>query len=78
VSLRVQLLPLLNGEDDQGALVFQDQLLVAVMSRLSEQHGRTEGFWYVECGFGPVAKVCDQEFPDMDAALIALKAHVPE
>jgi hypothetical protein len=50
--------------------------MVAVLSRLSSEHGHTEGYWFVECAFGPAANACDEEFPDMDGALEALKLRV--
>jgi hypothetical protein len=59
---------LANGEDSEGALVLSDGLLLAVLSRLSPQHGVSEGRWFLECGFGVVSG-CHEEFADVDTAM---------
>lgn len=38
--------------DEQGRLVFHGERLVAVLVRLSDQHGDMAGRWYLEHGFG--------------------------
>jgi hypothetical protein len=73
VTLTVQLVGLANGHDNEGALVFGNGLLVAVLSRLSPQHGASEGRWFLECGFGVVSG-CHEEFADIDAAIAWLES----
>ncbi|RYZ14675.1 MAG: hypothetical protein EON61_02680 [Alphaproteobacteria bacterium] len=68
MKLSVQSILLANGEDRQGALVFRDKSLVAVLSRLSREHGPSEGFWFLECAFGPLSG-CHLEFANRDAAV---------
>jgi hypothetical protein len=64
---------LANGGDDEGALLFEDGLLVAVMSRLAPDHGNRGGHWYVECSFGAV-QGCHRDFKDLGAACDMLEA----
>jgi hypothetical protein len=68
VTLTVQPVGLANGDDNEGALVFSGGLLIAVLSRLSPQHEKSEGRWFLECGFGVVSD-CHEEFADIDAAI---------
>jgi hypothetical protein len=37
--------------DDEGVLVFRDDVLLAVLSRLGEMHEDLAGHWYVEAYF---------------------------
>jgi len=39
-----------NTPDEEGRLVFANNRLVAVLVRLSEQHGRKAGCWYLGMG----------------------------
>ena len=36
-----------NAPDEEGCLVFADNRLVAVLVRLSHEHGRKAGRWYL-------------------------------
>jgi hypothetical protein len=74
VTYTVQPIRLANGEDSEGALVLSGSLLMAVLSRLSEQHGSSEGHWFLECGFGAAA-YCHEEFASIDAAIAWLERH---
>ena len=67
MSLTVQTIRIANRDDTHGALVFNGDFLIAVLSCLSPQHGDHSGWWYLECGFGPASNHRD-EFPDLDAA----------
>jgi hypothetical protein len=51
LSLQPVRLPL--GDDTEGRLVFADDVLVAVLVRLSELHGEAGGSWFLETSFGP-------------------------
>ncbi len=43
-----------RSDDAESQLVFADGFLVAVLVRLSEQHGADAGKWFLEAGFGPI------------------------
>jgi hypothetical protein len=75
VSLTVQTIRIANRDDTHGALVFAGEALVAVLARLSSQHGDRAGWWYLECGFGPATNHRD-EFPDLDAACAWIDAQL--
>lgn len=57
-----------NSDDAESQLVFADGFLVAVLVRLSEQHGADAGKWFLEAGFGPVNRVAPSLFEDLGAA----------
>ncbi|MEL6062231.1 MULTISPECIES: hypothetical protein [unclassified Methylobacterium] len=59
-----------QSDDAESQLVFADGFLVAVLVRLSEQHGADAGKWFLEAGFGPVASICPPVFPDLAAARV--------
>ncbi len=60
---------LTDSHDQEGRLVFIDDLLVAVLVRLSDQHVGSAGLWYLEAGFGLVAHKEAPLFDDLDAAV---------
>ncbi|HEV2558786.1 MAG TPA: hypothetical protein VGU45_09180 [Microvirga sp.] len=41
-----------TGYDEEGALIYADGRLVAVLVRLSDLHEAEAGHWYLEAGFG--------------------------
>jgi hypothetical protein len=41
-----------GGPDEEGCLVFAEGRLVAVLVRLSDEHGERAGHWFFEVGFG--------------------------
>jgi len=55
-------------DDEEGFLVFGDGRLVAVLVRLSDQHGALAGQWYFEHGFGPLDGLGHPHFASLDAA----------
>lgn|ERR1700712_622091 len=57
-----------NSDDSESQLVFADGFLVAVLVRLSEQHGEDAGRWFLEAGFGPVDPVLKPHFADLGEA----------
>jgi hypothetical protein len=67
VSLTVQTIRIANRDDDHGALVFTGEFLIAVLSRLSSEHGDHAGWWYLECSFGPAVDHRDS-FPSLEEA----------
>src|SRR5829696_8992499 len=53
MSLTLQPVRVATGSDEDGMLVLTDeQRLVAVLTRLSEQHEGAAGHFYLEAGFG--------------------------
>ena len=57
-----------QGEDEEGCLVFNDDRLVAVLVRLSSQHGALAGRWHLEHGFGALGGLEHPNFANLDAA----------
>jgi hypothetical protein len=66
LTLRFELVRIANTEDQEGRLVFEDDRLIAVLSRLIGQD-EPEG-WFTEALFGPLAlRDRDQAtFSDLD------------
>ncbi|MDR7037796.1 hypothetical protein J2X36_002547 [Methylobacterium sp. BE186] len=58
-----------GSSDEECELVFADSRLVAVLVRLSEEHGDEAGLWFLEAGFGRVDHPDPPTFADLDAAL---------
>jgi hypothetical protein len=52
VTLAIQQVRLGNVDDTDGALVYREDVLAAVLSRLSVEHGERAGRWFIEIGFG--------------------------
>jgi hypothetical protein len=57
-----------NASDEEGCLVFANNRLVAVLVRLSAEHGRKAGRWYLEHGFGKLDRLAHPIFADLDEA----------
>ena len=58
-----------TGLDEEGLLIFDnDQRLVAVLTRLSDQHEELSGHWFLEVGFGRINSRNHPTFADIDAA----------
>ncbi len=57
-----------DAADQEGCLVFADNRLVAVLVRLSKEHGRKAGRWYLEHGFGKLEGPVHPIFADLDEA----------
>jgi hypothetical protein len=57
-----------NAPDEEGCLVFANNRLVAVLVRLSTEHGRKAGRWYLEHGFGKLDRLSHPIFADLDEA----------
>ena len=69
MSLTLQPVRVATGSDEDGMLVFTDeQRLVAVLTRLSDQHEGAAGHWYLEAGFGWLDGPNHPTFSDLDAA----------
>ncbi len=57
-----------NTPDEDGCLVFADNRPVAVLVRLSKEHGRKAGRRYLEHGFGKLDGPAHPIFTDLDEA----------
>ena len=69
MSLRLQPVQVATGSSDtERQLVFADGFLVAVLVRLSDDHGDEAGMWFLEVGFGRVGDPRQPKFADLDAA----------
>ena len=69
MSLHLQPAQVATGSDDQeGQLIFHAGRLVAVLVRLSDQHGDQAGKWFLEAGFGCVNDPSSPVFTDLDEA----------
>jgi len=64
-----------NAPDEEGCLVFADNRLVTVLVRLSEEHGRKAGRWYLEHGFGKLDRPDHPIFTDLKDARDWLAHH---
>ena len=71
MSLQLQPVRIATGSHDQESeLVFAEGLLVAVLVRLSDEHGDDAGLWFLEAGFGRAAPPPQSpKFTDLDEAL---------
>ena len=65
-----------SSQDSNGQLVFADGFLVAVLVRLSDQHGADVGLWFLEAGFGLTAVMSAPLFLDLDAAQDWIERHL--
>jgi hypothetical protein len=62
--------------DEQGVLVFVDDSLFAVLSRLGEIHGELQGQWYIEAYFGSTQlNVPHDTFATLEEAELRLAEH---
>jgi hypothetical protein len=69
MTLRLQPVQVGTGSFDvDGQLVFDDDLLAAVLVRLSEVHEDLAGMWFLEAGFGLVGTAHRPTFAKLDAA----------
>jgi hypothetical protein len=69
MTLALQPVRVGNGSDEDGMLVFDDrQRLMAVLTRLGDQHGEVSGCWFLEAGFGRLDGPNHPVFADLDAA----------
>ncbi|MBV9824119.1 MAG: hypothetical protein JO001_00325 [Alphaproteobacteria bacterium] len=58
-----------GGADTEGCLLFHNGALVAVMVKLSDDHGgELSGKWYLEQAFGSQEYIDHPIFNDLDAA----------
>ncbi|MDR7038625.1 hypothetical protein J2X36_003395 [Methylobacterium sp. BE186] len=69
MSLHLEPIRVATGSgDEEGRLVLMQDRLVAVLVRLSEQHGPDAGRWFLEAGLGPLAGPDQPSFAGLDEA----------
>ncbi|GJD53078.1 hypothetical protein OPKNFCMD_5849 [Methylobacterium crusticola] len=69
MSLHFQPVQVATGSaDTESQLVFADGFLVAVLVRLSDDHGEDAGLWFLEAGFGRVDDPLQPTFSDLGEA----------
>jgi len=69
MSLKLQPVQVATGSDDtESQLVFSEGFLVAVLVRLSDEHGDEAGMWFLEAGFGRVDDPSQPKFADLGVA----------
>lgn len=69
MNLRLQPVQVATGSSDtESCLVFSDGFLVAVLVRLSDDHGDAAGAWFLEAGFGPLDHPKPPTFTNLDEA----------
>jgi hypothetical protein len=76
VTLKLQPVRVAEGEDGEGCLVFRDEILIAVLVRLSAQHEGQVGSWFFEKGFGALDTPEHPVFEDLDAASLWIQARL--
>ncbi|UYW34497.1 hypothetical protein [Methylorubrum extorquens] len=70
MSLRLQPIQVATGSaDTESHLVLSEGFLVAVLTRLSDDHEDRAGMWFLEAGFGRVDHPNPPTFSDLDEAL---------
>ena len=69
MNLTTQHILLGNADDRDGVLVLDGDVLVAVLCRLSAEHGDQVGHWFIECSFG-VGPISRDSFATMEDACI--------
>jgi hypothetical protein len=57
-----------GSDDDEGQLVLSGSKLVAVLVKLSLDHGDASGLWFMEKGFGAFNGPGHPTFADLPAA----------
>jgi hypothetical protein len=67
MSLQLQPVQVATASSDtEGQLVLAGEFLVAVLVRLSDEHGAQAGKWFLEQGFGRVDHASPPLFADLD------------
>lgn len=69
MPLTLQPIRMATGFDEEGTLVLdEEQRLVAVLVRLSDENEVAPGQWFLEAGFGRLDGISYPTFADLDAA----------
>jgi hypothetical protein len=69
MSLTLQPIRVATGFEEDGMMVLdEEERLVAVLVRLSDENEVAPGQWYLEAGFGQIDGVQHPGFADLDTA----------
>jgi hypothetical protein len=69
MSLTLQPIRVATGFDEEGMMVLdEEQRLVAVLVRLSDENEVAPGQWYLEAGFGRIDGTSHPHFSNLDMA----------
>ncbi|CAO4132560.1 hypothetical protein [Methylorubrum extorquens] len=69
MNLHLQPVQVATGSDGgESRLVFHESFLVAVLVRMSDEHGAEVGKWFLEAAFGRVDDPNPPIFADLDEA----------
>ncbi len=68
MSLTLQPIRVATGFDEEGMMVLNEQRLVAVLVRLSDDNEVAPGQWYLEAGFGRLDGGSHPTFSNLDMA----------
>ncbi|KQP38320.1 hypothetical protein ASF49_04745 [Methylobacterium sp. Leaf104] len=63
-----------ESSDEEGRLVLAEGILVAILVRLSSDHGAEAGCWFLEVGFGRLGSPRPAPFLDLAEALTWIAA----
>jgi hypothetical protein len=67
MSLTLQPIRVATGFDEEGMMVLdEEQRLVAVLVRLSDENEVAPGQWYLEAGFGRIDRINHPTFSNLD------------
>ncbi|WP_414474379.1 hypothetical protein [Microvirga sp. M2] len=68
MSFTFQPIRVATGFDEEGMLVLDEERLVAVLVRLSDNNEVSPGQWYLEAGFGQIDGINHPTFSNLDMA----------
>ena len=68
MTLTLQPMRVATGFDEEGMMVLNEQRLVAVLVRLSDENEVAPGQWYLEAGFGRLDGGSHPTFSNLDMA----------
>ena len=69
MTLTPQPIRVATGFDEEGMMILdEEERLVAVLVRLSDENEVAPGQWYLEAGFGPIDGVSHPTFSNLDMA----------
>ena len=68
MTLTLQPIRVATGFDEEGMMVLDDERLVAVLVRLSDENEVAPGQWYLEAGFGRLKGISHPTFSNLDMA----------
>ncbi len=77
MTLTLQPIRVATGFDEDGVMVLdEEQRLLAVLVRLSDDNEVAPGQWYLEAKFGVLDGLGHPTYPDLDAAQEVIARHL--